>query len=358
MAELKRTVLFEKHQALNAKCIDFGGWEMPVQYEGILKEHAACRNNVAIFDISHMGEFFFEGDFNFSGVNEATTVDVVKLPIGKCKYGFLLNEEGGVIDDMIIYKAAEDRLMFVVNASRIDIDFKTIESRLTSGVFIDASDKTAKIDVQGPKSKELLQKLVSINLDELSFFGFVETTILGTNAIVSRTGYTGEHGYELYLNNDVSLLVWDALIEGGATPAGLGARDVLRLEVGYSLYGHELDENTSPIEAGIGFFVGYNKDFIGKDALLKQKETGAPKQSIAFTTNTKQSPRAEMEIYQNGQKIGVVTSGTFSPSINSGIGLGSVHTKLYDQEAPLEIRTQRGSIPIFLATLPFYKKEK
>jgi aminomethyltransferase len=357
MTELKRTVLFEKHQALNAKCIDFGGWHMPVQYEGILKEHAACRNGAAIFDISHMGEFFFKGDLTFSGINKATTIDVVKLPIGKCKYGFLLNENGGVIDDMIIYKATADKLMFVVNASRIDIDFKTIEARLSSGTFVDASSKTAKIDIQGPTSKEILQKLVPINLDELKFFSFVETTILETNAIVSRTGYTGEHGYELYLDSDVSLLVWDELVEGGAVPAGLGARDVLRLEVGYSLYGHELDENTSPIEAGIGFFVGYDKYFLGKDALLKQKEEGAPKKSIAFTTNTKQSPRADMEIYQNDQKIGVVTSGTFSPSINSGIGLGSVQTKLYDKDLPLEVRTQRGSMPIFLATLPFYKKK-
>ena len=356
MDEIKRTSLFEKHKALNAKTIDFGGWDMPVQYEGILKEHAACRNSAAIFDISHMGEFFFEGDIDSSGVNHIVTADLEKLPIGKCKYGFLLNEFGGVIDDLIIYKLAKDRLMFVVNASRIDNDFEAIKSQLKAGKFTNASELTSKIDVQGPKSKELLQELVPFDLNELSFFGFKETQILGSFAIVSRTGYTGELGYELYMDNNIALKIWDTLIEKGAIPAGLGARDVLRLEMGYSLYGHELDEDTTPLEASLGFFVKYDKDFTGKEALLKQKEEGIPRKVIPFKTNTKRAPRNGFEIYQNGQKIGVVTSGTYSPSVNSGIGLGSVDAKLFNKDEPLELNTGRGNIPIFLAKLPFYKK--
>lgn len=356
MQDLKRTALFSKHEELGAKNIGFCGWEMPVQYEGILKEHEACRNNAALFDTSHMGEFFFQGNLLFSGINDVTTVNVIELPIGKCKYGFLLNEAGGVIDDLIIYKVSSEQLMFVVNASRIDIDFKTIDKQLDNGVFTDASEQTSKIDIQGPNAKEILQELVTFDLNELEFFSFAETDIMNSFALISRTGYTGELGYELYLDNTVAPLVWDKLLKRGATPAGLGARDVLRLEMGYSLYGQELDENTTPIEAGVGFFVKYDKHFTGKNALLKQKEAGPLKKSISFTTNSKRAPRNGMEIYQNDQKIGVVTSGTFSPSINSGIGIGSVDTKLYDKDEPLELKNQRGSIPIFIAKLPFYKK--
>jgi aminomethyltransferase len=357
MQELKRTALFSKHQSLGAKNIGFCGWEMPVQYEGILKEHEACRNSAALFDTSHMGEFFFEGNLLFSGINEATTIDVLKLPIGKCKYGFLLNEKGGVIDDLIIYKVSEERLMFVVNASRIETDFKAIEKCLDNGVFTNASEQTSKIDIQGPKSKEILQKIAPFDLDELSFFSFTETTIMDTFAVVSRTGYTGELGYELYLDNEIAPKVWDKLIKLGATPAGLGARDVLRLEMGYSLYGQELDEDTTPIEAGVGFFVQYDKHFVGKEALLKQKEEGAKKKTIAFTTNSKRAPRHGNEIWQNDKKIGFVTSGTFSPSVKSGIGLGRVKSDLFDKDEPLEIKTGRGSIPIFLTKLPFLKKD-
>ena len=357
MSELKRTALFDRHKKLGAKNIGFCGWEMPVQFEGILKEHEACRNGAAIFDTSHMGEFFFEGNLLFSGINDTMTVDVLELPIGKCKYGFLLNKDGGVIDDFIVYKVGKEQLMFVVNASRIEIDFKTIDAQLHSGTFTDASQKTSKIDIQGPKAKEILQEFIAFDLDELEFFSFAETDIMNSFAFISRTGYTGELGYELYVDNDIAPKLWDKLVERGAVPAGLGARDVLRLEMGYSLYGQELDEKTTPIEASIGFFVKYDKHFTGKEALLKQKAEGAPRKSIPFKTNSKRAPRAGMEIWQNKQKIGVVTSGTFSPSIGSGIGLGSVDTKLFNKELPLELNTGRKNIAITLEKLPFYSKK-
>ena len=356
MEELKRTVLFDKHNELNARNVGFCGWEMPVQYSGVIKEHDACRNAAALFDISHMGEFFYEGDIANSGINNATTTDFVKLAIGKCKYGFLLNEKGGVIDDLIVYKIDNTHLMFVVNAARIDVDFEQIKSHIKSGIFENRSDVTSKIDIQGPKSKEILQQITPFDLGELKYFGFKETMLLGSKAIVSRTGYTGELGYELYVSNDIAPALWDKLIELGALPAGLGARDVLRLEKGYSLYGHELDEDTTPAEAGIDMFVQYEShDFTGKEALLKQKQQGVSKKIIPFVTNSKRTPRNGFEIHQNGKKIGVVTSGTYSPSVGTGIGLGFVDTKLYDKEADLELNTGRGSMPIYRAKLPFLK---
>ena len=356
MEELKRTVLFDKHNELNARNVGFCGWEMPVQYSGVIKEHDACRNAAALFDISHMGEFFYEGDIANSGINNATTTDFVKLAVGKCKYGFLLNEKGGVIDDLIVYKIDDTHLMFVVNAARIDVDFEQIKSHIKSGVFENKSDVISKIDIQGPKSKEILQQIATFDLGELKYFGFRETMLLGSKVIVSRTGYTGELGYELYVSNDIAPVLWDKLIELGALPAGLGARDVLRLEKGYSLYGHELNEETTPAEAGIDMFVQYDShDFTGKEALLKQKEKGISKKIIPFVTNSKRTPRNGFEIHQNGKKIGVVTSGTYSPSVGTGIGLGFVDTNLYDKEADLELNTGRGSMPIYRAKLPFLK---
>ena len=356
MEELKRTVLFDKHNELNARNVGFCGWEMPVQYSGVIKEHDACRNAAALFDISHMGEFFYEGDIANSGINNATTTDFVKLAVGKCKYGFLLNEKGGVIDDLIVYKIDDTHLMFVVNAARIDVDFEQIKSHIKSGIFENKSDVISKIDIQGPKSKEILQQIATFDLGELKYFGFRETMLLGSKVIVSRTGYTGELGYELYVSNDIAPVLWDKLIELGALPAGLGARDVLRLEKGYSLYGHELDVDTTPAEAGIDMFVQYDShDFTGKEALLKQKEKGISKKIIPFVTNSKRTPRNGFEIHQNGKKIGVVTSGTYSPSVGTGIGLGFVDTNLYDKEADLELNTGRGSMPIYRAKLPFLK---
>jgi aminomethyltransferase len=358
MPDLKKTSLYEKHKELGAKNIGFCGWEMPVQYDGILKEHEACREKAAIFDTSHMGEFFFEGNILFSGINNSVTIDLVSLPIGKCKYGFILNEKGGVIDDTIVYKADEDRLMFVVNASRIDIDFDTIRSQIQSGDFINASETTSKIDLQGPKSKKILETLLQVNLDGLKFFSFTEADILDSYALLSRTGYTGELGYELYVDNEVAPKIWDKLIKLGATPAGLGARDVLRLEMGYSLYGQDLNEDTTPLEAGLDFFVQESSYYTGKEALDEQRKKGIEKKLIAFKTNSKRAPRHGFIITQEEKEIGEVTSGTYSPSVNSGIGLGYVNIKDFDKTKPFEIKTQRGSIPVELTSLPFYKKEK
>ena len=358
MSELLRTSLYEKHQALHAKNIGFCGWDMPVQYEGILKEYAACREKAALFDTSHMGEFFFFGDIATSGVNDAVSIDLTKLPVGKCKYGFLLNDKGGIIDDLITYRMEETVLMFVVNASRREVDFESIARCITTGDLKDVSFETSKIDLQGPLSKEFLQPLVHFSLDELKYFSFRQTEIFGHEVLVSRTGYTGELGFELYSPNLIAPDLWDALIQVGATPAGLGARDLLRLEMGYSLYGNELDEETSPLEAGLASFVHFDHAFVGKEALLKEKEDGSKRTLIAFETRSKRAPRHGFVISQNKQEIGIVTSGVYSPKVGSGIGLGYVNVADFNKNDIIEINNERGSLEAYVTTLPFYKKEQ
>ena len=357
MSELFRTSLYDLHKELNARNVSFCGWEMPVQYESIIKEHDACRNSAALFDISHMGEFFFKGDIKNSGVNESVTHDLVKLPVGKCKYGFLLNERGGIIDDLIIYKLGEDELMFVVNAARTDIDYKTIKNRLSSGEFINRSKEISKIDIQGPKSKEMLREFVEVDLDELKYFSFEQSKFDGFSCLVSRTGYTGELGYELYMSNDKAKEVWKKLMAKGATPAGLGARDLLRLEMGYSLYGNELNEDTTPLEANLSMFVKFDTDFVGKEALLKQKEEGIKRLILPFRSLNRRAPKHGDKIYQDDKLIGEVTSGAYSPSLGYGIALGMFELDKYDENKEFETRNERGSLKVQKDTLPFLKRD-
>jgi len=356
MEELLRTPLYERQKALQSKNVGFCGWDMPMQYDGIIAEHGYCRNDVALFDTSHMGEFFFKGDIVKSCINNAVTIDIEVLPVGKCKYGFLLNETGGVIDDLIVYKLREDELMIVVNASRASIDFKTLSSRIKVGTLDDRSLEFSKLDVQGPNSKEILQKYFDFNLDEIKFFSFVETKIFGADCLLSRTGYTGELGFELYIDSQASVKTWDALIADGVKPAGLGARDALRLEVGYSLYGNDLTEDISPLEANLGMFVNLKRDYIGRDALAKQKEEGVNRILIPFKTTSRRSARKDFEVFQNDKKVGFVTSAAYSPILNVGIGLAMVDISEFDENQGFDLKDKRGSIPANKASLPFIKK--
>ncbi len=357
---LLRTPLYEKQLEIKCKMVPFAGWEMPIQFDGILAEHGYCRNDVALFDTSHMGEFFFKGDIVTSGINEATSINIDALNIGKCKYGFLLNEDGGVIDDLIIYRLSNDELMIVVNASRAALDFKTITSRLKTGTLDDRSKETAKLDVQGPNSKQVLQKYFDINLDDLKFFSFVQTKIFGEDCLLSRTGYTGELGFELYIDDKTSVKIWDALINDGVKPAGLGARDALRLEMGYSLYGNDLTEEITPLEANLSMFINLKRDYAGRDALEKQKDNGLKRLLIPFKTTSRRSARKDFEVYQDDKKIGFVTSAAFSPTLNVGIGLAMIDVKSFDGEKSFELRDSfsknRGAIEANKASLPFIKK--
>ncbi len=356
MAELLKTPLHERQQALGSRNVGFCGWDMPIQYAGIIAEHKACREDVALFDTSHMGEFFFEGDIVASGMNEATTIDIDALPVGKCKYGFLLNDEGGVIDDLIVYRLGEQVLMIVVNAARRETDLHAFRDRMGSGTMTDRSVEYAKLDVQGPHAIKVLQKYFDRDLTEMGFFSFVQTEIFGEPCLLSRTGYTGELGFELYIDGATSVRIWDALIADGVTPAGLGARDALRLEMGYSLYGNDLSETITPLEANLGMFVNLKRDYIGVDALRDQKEAGVTRLLMPFKTTGRRSARKDFEVYQNDRKVGFVTSAAFSPTLNVGIGLAMIDLEGFDKDAGIELRDSRGAIEANITSLPFIKK--
>lgn len=352
MSTLRKTPLHETHIALGAKMTPFGGFEMPVQYEGIIKEYTACRENVAVFDTSHMGEFIFKGDLEASGINHAVTMDLIKLPVGKCKYGFILNEQGTIVDDIIVYKLADDKLMIVVNAGHEECDFNQISQCLSGDcLFENISDKIAKIDVQGPEAARVLESPYDEVLN-LKFFGFTCVDDYGENFILSRTGYTGELGFEIYCDADKAENIWDFLIDEGVTPAGLGARDVLRLEKGYSLYGNDITLETTPLEANLGFFLARDKDFVGKAALDTQKETGFPKRLVPLKSATRRSPRNGFDLMQGDTKIGHVTSGVFSPKLGYSIALGYVDKEL-EVGTKVEAFDGRAKIEMEITTLPF-----
>ncbi|HHD75470.1 MAG TPA: glycine cleavage system aminomethyltransferase GcvT [Campylobacterales bacterium] len=353
MQELLKTPLYAKQQELNTKNVSFCGWDMPIQFDGIIAEHGYCRNDVALFDTSHMGEFFFKGDIETSGINEATSVNIAALPIGKSKYGFLLNEQGGVIDDLIIYRLSEDELMIVVNAATRLNDFETLNARISSGTLEDKSTEYAKLDVQGPRSKAILQNYFNLNLDELKFFSFVQTKVFESDCLLSRTGYTGELGYELYVDAQTAIKLWEALITDGVHPAGLGARDILRLEMGYSLYGNDLTEEITPLEANLAKFVNLERDYVGKEALKTQKEEGLKRLLLPFKTTSRRSARKDFEVYQNDKKVGFVTSAAFSPILNVGIGLAMINQEGFDATQSIELRDKRANIEANITTLPF-----
>jgi len=356
MEELLKTPLYARQQELNTKNVSFCGWDMPIQFDGIIAEHGHCRNDVALFDTSHMGEFFFKGDIKTSGINEATSVNIEALSIGKCKYGFLLNEQGGVIDDLIIYRLSDDELMIVVNAATRENDFKVLNQRITNASLEDRSTEYAKLDVQGPRSQEILEKYFGGDLEGLGFFSFVQTQVFGSDCLLSRTGYTGELGYELYVDAKTSVQLWDALIADGVHPAGLGARDILRLEMGYSLYGNDLSETITPLEANLSKFVNLKREYVGKEALVKQKEAGLTRVLLPFKTTTRRSARKDFEVYQNDKKVGFVTSGAFSPILNVGVGLAMIDTDGFDGNQSIELRDKRSSIEANITTLPFITK--
>jgi len=354
---LKRTPLFEKHAALKAKLAPFGGWEMPIQYSGIIEEYYQCRNSVALFDTCHMGEFYFKGDTSSSGFENAVTVPVTKLSVGKCRYGFLLNDQGGVIDDLIVYRLSDDEWMIVVNAATYENDFNIIQTRLKNNpVFVNQSEKTAKLDIQGPLSKELVMEKLNPEIGTLGYFQFKKMQVLGKEVLVSRTGYTGEMGFEVYTDGETINQIWDILMKDSRVkPAGLGARDVLRLEMGYSLYGSDLDEKTTPVEADLESFIDYTKDFFGKKALLEQKEKGVQKIKTSFKTLSRRAPRHDYDILKDGKLIGTVTSGTFSPALNSGIGMGYVDAPL-SAGTKIVLKKEKVEIEAEVTKMPFYLK--
>lgn len=355
MEQLQLTPLNAVHRSLHALMAPFGGWDMPIQYEGIIAEHSCCRHQAALFDICHMGEFIFEGDIAADGLEDIFTFSVATIPVGRSRYGFLLNEGGGIIDDLIVFRLAENRAMIVVNAATAPNDFSVIKGRLSGGSLIDITAATGKLDLQGPLARDIMGRFFQPEVTGLPYFKFTTATIIGCEAIVSRTGYTGELGYEIFLPAEKVTELWQLLLtDKRVKPAGLGARDLLRLEVGYSLYGSDLSATITPLEAGLESFVNFDKNFVGKEALLQQKSSGPLRVKIAFKANSRRSPRHDYSIRSNGDPVGVVTSGAFSPMLECGIGIGFVKPELATPGTELTICTDRVEIAATVCKLPFF----
>jgi len=374
---LKRTSLFSAHQKLGGKLIEFGGWEMPVQYTSIRDEHLAVRKAAGIFDISHMGEVTVSGTGAAEFLNHVLTNDIRKLTPGHGQYTLLCNERGGTIDDLYAYQLSEGVYLLIINASRVTADVPCLQARAKgfSGHselrLTDASHNYSAVAVQGPRVKEFIDacipgashsamrvaKVTDLKKNEIGGFTFGNATVL-----VSRTGYTGEDGFEIVGQDDTIQQAWDKILSVGqpfgVKPCGLGARDTLRTEVCYPLYGHELDENTTPIEAGVGFFVALDKgDFIGRSVLAKQKLNGAKKKCVAFKMTDKSAPpRSHYPIWINGAKVGEVTSGTQSPSLGIGIGMGYVPPELAKAGTTIEIEIRGKRAPAVVVPKPIYRK--
>lgn len=356
MEELKATPLRADHEELKALMAPFGGWLMPIQYAGIIAEHKWCREQAALFDICHMGEFLFKGDVVADGLDDVFTFSVNSIPVGRSRYGFLLNERGGVIDDLIVFRLAEDEAMVVVNAATIGNDFAVIRSRLKNpAALTDISARTGKVDLQGPLSRDIMLQHFGAGIRDVPFFKFVKTTILGADAIVSRTGYTGELGYEIFLPAGKVVELWRLLLDDPrVAPAGLGARDLLRLEMGYSLYGNDLDEAITPLTAGLSSFVNMDKEFVGKEALERELAEGSLRMKVAFKVTSRRAPRHHYQILYQGEEVGAVTSGAFSPMLSCGIGLGLVKPEAAALGTRLTIRHERVEMEAEVVELPFY----
>ena len=357
MDELKSTPLLAEHKRLKALIAPFGGWNMPIQYESIIAEHRWCREKAALFDICHMGEFLFKGDLAASGLDDVFTFSVKRIPVGRSRYGFLLNERGGIIDDLIVFRLAEEEAMVVTNAATIQKDFAAISARLVGGEFKDISAATGKLDIQGPLSRDMLVGMFGPEISGIPYFRSIRMNILGSDAIVSRTGYTGELGYEIFIPAVKAVELWRLLSsDERVRPAGLGARDLLRLEMGYSLYGSDIDEETTPLEAGIEQFVDFDRDFVGRDALLSQKNEGLKRLRVAFRVGSRRSPRHHYGIFSDGSRVGHVTSGAFSPMLGCGIGIGLITPESAKIGAPISISHENVTMDAVVCDLPFYKE--
>ena len=365
---LKQTPFHSIHQKEGAKLVDFAGFEMPVQYKGIKTEHAAVREGVGVFDVSHMGEFFVSGPGALDLIQKVTVNDASKLVPGKAQYSCMCYEDGGIVDDLIVYRLfEEDQYILVVNASNIEKDLEWIKSNNTFGAEVfDNSPDTALLAVQGPKSVETLQKLTDLDLSSIEFYSFKMGSLAGIEGIVfSATGYTGEKGFELYFdsNNVDAEAIWNAIFEAGEEfgiePCGLGARDTLRLEMGYALYGNDITKETHPLEARLGWITKFDKgDFIGKEALLKKKEAGIGRQLVGFVMEDERSiPRHGYEIVnENGDKIGEVTSGTMSITLGKGIGMGYVEKAFAGEGTTIHIAIRKKTAAAVVTRPPFIKK--
>ncbi|TGE22298.1 glycine cleavage system aminomethyltransferase GcvT [Hymenobacter aquaticus] len=360
--ELKTVVLNDVHQQLGAKMVPFAGYNMPVRYSSDLDEHRTVRRAVGMFDVSHMGEFRVRGPHALDLIQRVTSNDASKLTDGKAQYSCLPNQTGGIVDDLLVYKLADEDYMLVVNASNIDKDWNWISQFNTQGAEMEnISDQTSLFAVQGPKAAEALQSLTDTDLASIPYYSFVQGTFAGApNVIISATGYTGAGGFELYIPNEYAQQVWDKIMEAGQPfglkPIGLGARDTLRLEMGFSLYGNDIDDTTSPLEAGLGWITKFTKEFTNSASLKAQKEQGVSRKLVAFLMDGPGIPRSHYELVtEAGEKIGEVTSGTQSPTLSKGIGLGYVKTEFSAPGSQIFVQVRGKNFPATVVKLPFVK---
>ena len=360
---LKRTPLYDRHREAGAKIVDFAGWEMPVQYTGVIEEHRAVRTAAGLFDVSHMGEVRVRGAGAQAFLQRLTPNDVSRLVPGRAHYSGLLTDRATYVDDILIYRLAADDFLVVVNASNAERDFEWIAAQALGGgedvEVIDESDRYALLALQGPKALEMLAPLAAPDVSGLKYYGFAEGTVAGVPALISRTGYTGEDGFELYLAPEDAPEVWRRLVEAGAVPAGLGARDTLRLEAAMALYGHEIDDTTTPFEAGLSWVVKLDKgEFLGRDALVAQKAAGIPRKLVGFEGQGRGTARQGHPVVSEGGTVGVVTSGTWSPTFEKALGLAYVPPEMAAPGTPLAIEVRGKALPAVVVEIPFYKRSR
>ena len=357
---MRRTPLYEKHAGLGAKMVPFAGYEMPIQYEGIVAEHRAVRGRAGLFDLSHMGEFFFKGRGAGATLDRLVSSDIAGLAVGQARYGLLTNERGTIVDDVIVYRVREAEHMVVVNAANIAKDRAHFVARLGEDVaFEDRSYSTALVAIQGPRAVDILASETDADVRSLPPFGVTQGRVSGSRATIARTGYTGEDGFEVFIANGDADKVWDGLLaagrEAGIKPIGLGARDTLRLEARFSLYGNDIDETTDPIEAGLGWTCKLDKEFTGRDVIAAKKAAG-PRRKIAGLIIQGGVARHGHEVTQNGEVVGHVTSGTYGPTVEKNIALAYVPTALSKVGTDLAVRIRGKDVPATVVKTPFYRR--
>ncbi len=368
MENLKKTPLNKVHRDLGGKMVDFGGWDMPVQYSGVIAEHLATREHSGLFDVSHMGEIFVEGEDAIEFVNRLTTNDVTKLVDGQAHYSALTREDGTVVDDLLVYRFDEGKLLLVVNAGTTEKDWDWITSHKGDEniTLTNASADYCQIAVQGPDAIEIVRKLTDTKLDEIKYYHFTVGKVDGVDAIISRTGYTGEDGFEVYANKDYAGQLWNKFLEigkfgeeNGILPCGLAARNTLRLESAMSLYGHEISDEITPLEANLGWICKLNKgEFMGRDALVKLKEKGLEKKLVGFEMIDKGIARDDFDVYVEDKKVGYVTSGSPAPYLKKNIGLAFVPVKLANVGQAIKIDVRGKHLAAEIVPTPFYKRNK
>lgn len=359
---MKRTPFFHQHQQAGAKIVPFAGYEMPVQYTGIMEEHKRVRESVGVFDVSHMGEFFVTGPGACAFLQSVTVNDVSKLTPGAAQYSALCYDNGGIVDDLLVYMLGADSYMLVVNAANIQKDFAWLDEHKPGGIeLVDRSDDYALLAVQGPKAEAALQTLTAATLSEIPYYHFVQGVLADVPMIISRTGYTGEKGFELYFAPEHGASVWKAVFSAGLpfdiAPIGLGARDTLRLEMGFCLYGNDIDAETNPLEAGLGWITKLNKgEFIGRQALLEAKAAGLKRRLVGMTFAEKVVPRHGYAIESDGKSVGAITSGTFSPSLGYGIAMGYVDAALAAPGTEVQVDIRGKKTKAVVTAIPFVKR--